>query len=314
MRVGVIGPTGFGGSYVCVELINRGHNVVGMSRHPEKLGTHPLYTARKIDIENMSIDELAKAFGDVDTLVSEYGPHTQGADALQYMPYLEDIRKIVLAVKEAKVKYFVHVGGTGSLYVPGTEHQCAVDCPDFFIAYRRGIADSHAHVCYMEERLGPMGSALRSYRNARLHAKEGKETEEDKAFVKDYEYKVSKEDKGLKFIRAGRTSFMFFDGNTSFRWTFVSPSALYRPGRRTGKYEVVLDELPLKNTPSASSNPLDGRLLGVSCADLAVAIADDVETQKLVFKHWTVVGDLSDDTPYPSYITLADTTDGKGSA
>lgn len=82
--VGVIGPTGFGGSYLSLELIQRGHKVVGISRHPEGLGKHPSYTPRAVDLENVSIGELATAFQGLDALVSEYGPHTPGTGALLY--------------------------------------------------------------------------------------------------------------------------------------------------------------------------------------------------------------------------------------
>lgn len=84
LRVGVIGPAGFGGSYLCVELLNRGHIVIGISRSPEKLGRHERYIPRSVDIDKLSIEELAEEFKDIDVLVSEYGPHTAGAGALLY--------------------------------------------------------------------------------------------------------------------------------------------------------------------------------------------------------------------------------------
>ena len=84
LRVGVIGPAGFGGSYLCVELINRGHHVVGFSRNPDKLGTHPRYTPVILDVGLQTIEQLAEAFVGVDVLVNEYGPHSAGHEALQY--------------------------------------------------------------------------------------------------------------------------------------------------------------------------------------------------------------------------------------
>jgi putative NADH-flavin reductase len=89
LKVGVIGPAGFGGSYLCVELINRGHYVVGLSRNPQKLGSHALYEPRSIDLNTQSEVDLAKAFSDVDVLVCEYGPHTAGHEALKYSQYYE---------------------------------------------------------------------------------------------------------------------------------------------------------------------------------------------------------------------------------
>jgi putative NADH-flavin reductase len=86
LRVGIIGPAGFGGSYLTVELLNRGHSVIGISRNPEKLGKHERYIPRSINIDEASVSDLAKTFNDVDVLVSEYGPHTTGAMALLYSP------------------------------------------------------------------------------------------------------------------------------------------------------------------------------------------------------------------------------------
>ncbi|KAI3550422.1 hypothetical protein CABS01_13480 [Colletotrichum abscissum] len=308
LKVGVIGPAGFGGSYLVVELINRGHRVVGLSRNPQKLGTHELYEPRPINLETSTEGELAEAISDLAVVVCEYGPHTAGHEALQYMPFIEMIRKIILAVKRAKTGYFVMVGGTGSLHVPHEDGVCVADSKDFFLAYRRGIADSHAHVTYMEERLGPIGQALRLYRDARLLLKEDRGSTDEKEAAREtinaYEAQLkAQQDASSSFIKAARASLMFFEGNTSFDWTYVSPSALYRPGRRTGRYEITISNLPLKDGPDGDS-PLDGKLLGISAADLAIAISDEIESRKHKQQHWTATGDLTDDTPAPSYLTL----------
>lgn len=141
------------------------------------------------------------------------------------MRFLETARKIVLAVKLLEVKYFLFVGGAGSFHVPGTP-ECCVDHPDFFLAYRRAIATSEAHIVYMEERLGIMGTALRAYRDARFVEQKGSATDEQRKAIDEYESSVKGKDRAMDFIKAGRTAFMFFDGNTSFKWSFVSPSAL----------------------------------------------------------------------------------------
>jgi putative NADH-flavin reductase len=84
LAVGVIGPAGFGGSYLCVELLNRGHNVRGMSRNPSRLGIHPKYAPKSIDLDAAKIEELAEVFKGLDVLINEYGPHTSGENALVY--------------------------------------------------------------------------------------------------------------------------------------------------------------------------------------------------------------------------------------
>jgi putative NADH-flavin reductase len=94
-KIGVIGPSGFTGSYLTLELLNRGHQVRGISRHPEKLGQHPAYSPYPVDLEKSSIEEISLAFSDLDVVVNGYGPHTAGEEALQYRgsPTLKDPRR-----------------------------------------------------------------------------------------------------------------------------------------------------------------------------------------------------------------------------
>ncbi len=84
INIGVIGPAGFSGSYLCLELISRGHRVVGISRHPEKIGNHSRYQPRPADVNHLDINSLAKVFEGLDVLVNAYGPHSAGHEALQY--------------------------------------------------------------------------------------------------------------------------------------------------------------------------------------------------------------------------------------
>lgn len=84
LKIGVIGPAGFGGSYLCIELLNRGHRVFGISRAPQKLGVHQLYTPVSADVNALSIVELAEVFNGLDVVVNQYGPHSAGHEALQY--------------------------------------------------------------------------------------------------------------------------------------------------------------------------------------------------------------------------------------
>lgn len=43
---------------------------------------------------------------------STFGPHT--GHVVTYVPFVEGMRKIVLAVKAAVIPYFIVIGGTGS--------------------------------------------------------------------------------------------------------------------------------------------------------------------------------------------------------
>jgi putative NADH-flavin reductase len=74
VRVAVIGPSGFGGSAITIELIDRGHDVIGISRNPDKLGKHDKYTPYVLDVGSASIAELVKAYANVDVVINTYNP------------------------------------------------------------------------------------------------------------------------------------------------------------------------------------------------------------------------------------------------
>lgn len=149
-----------------------------------------------------------------------------------------------------------------------------------------------------------LGTSLRRYRGARIAEREGTASDADKEVIREYEHAIMTQDLASDFIKAGRTALMFFDGNTSFQWSFVSPSALYRPGKRTGRYEVSLDDMVLEGEQQQGKSVFEGRLTGISVADMAIAIADEVEKRKLVGKHWSAWGDLREDVPGEAYAKL----------
>ncbi|KAK4939820.1 hypothetical protein LTR10_019993 [Elasticomyces elasticus] len=304
--IGVLGPSGMGGSHITVELLHRGHKVVGISRNPGSIGSHPRYEPRSVDIDKGSIDDLSLAFTGLDVVINAYGPHSSGASAMKYEPYVEGTRKIILATKKAKVGYLLMIGGCGSLYLPGTQI-CAVDSSEFWSAYYRSMVDSYAQLTYVEKRFngGAELQNLRAYRSARIALREGRDTPEAKFVREDHERKNRENDFAKSLITACRTCFLFFDGNSSFDWTFLSPPAAYRSGTRTGKYEAMLDYVPLKGDPK-SSKDLEGRFRGISTWDLAVAVADEAENRKYKDKHWTVFAEMDDNAPAPApYIDLS---------
>jgi putative NADH-flavin reductase len=66
---------------------------------------------------------------------------------------------------------------------------------------------------------------------------------------------------------------------TALDWTFISPPIALAPGERTGQYRVGGDQL----LPGEGSAPA-----GISVADLAVAIVDEVETPRHTRRRFTV--------------------------
>ena len=249
------------------------------------------------------------------------------------MPYVELSRKLVRAAKIAKPAYFINVGGAGSLEIPKIEpHLCAADSGHFWRAvgvaskhpfpqprliltkssqFRQAFADSESQIQYMEERLGPLGAGLRKLRSARVKVREGSATDEDVAFIKKYLQDAFDGDYSQTFVRAARVTWMFFEGDSNWNWSYASPPALYRPCLGGEEYHIVEDLLPMTDTPDArfysawykdDPKDLEGRLRGISTVDFVRAIADDAETKFGLRKHWCPYTALKDDTPLPSYV------------
>jgi putative NADH-flavin reductase len=199
------------------------------------------------------------------------------------VPYIEITRKVVIAVKHLKTPYLIMIGGTGSLTIPGKPFDTAVDSEDFWIAYFQHAADSKAYISYAEARFPKFATLLHRYRDIRQSTDRD---EEDEEFLQEMAIFSKGRVTQSHFIMACRASLQFFEGNTAFNWTFLSPSPGFKPGAKTGKY--VIGEQAVLPVEGSQEAPYEGRLLGITVKDLAGAIADEAETRKMEGKHWTV--------------------------
>lgn len=164
----------------------------------------------------------------------------------------------------------------------------------------------------MVERIGPgpVAESFEEYRNARLAVKAGQLTKIDQSKIEQTEVMILQGPNPFPDLPlAARAALVMFEGNDSFKWSFVSPPARYRPGAKTGKYEIWKDKIPMSSTSSAETatpdwDEVQRNLLGISVADLAVAIVDEVEAPQKVGVHWSAIGDLVDDVPRSGYVTI----------
>ncbi|KAF6805548.1 nad-dependent epimerase dehydratase [Colletotrichum sojae] len=309
LRVAVVGATGMTGSHATLELLRRGHHVVGVCRNPSKMGQHERYEPRGIDLSKSDVMDIAAKLQGLDVVVNAYGPHSQLGSAFAYRSFVEMTRKILLASREAKIQYFVMVGGAGSLEIPGKPYMTAADDAKFFAAYGRAMLASEAYITHCQDWAGDFGEHLQAARSAWLKERDGESTKETRKVLDGIDRKMADmNSQGVDFVTGARATYMFFDGNTSFKWTYISPPPLYRPGTRTGRYEVVQDMMPLQldKGAGAEGDPsiFEGRLQSISVPDMAVAIADEVEQQTKVWKHWCPFTEDLDDRPGPTYVTI----------
>jgi len=77
---------------------------------------------------------------------------------------------------------------------------------------------------------------------------------------------------------AAREALQLLRDERDTQWTFLSPPAMLEPGARTGKYRTGSDQLLMEGNSPA----------GISVADLAVAVLDEIERPEHVRRRFTV--------------------------
>jgi len=213
------------------------------------------------------------------------------------VPYIEVTRKLVIAIKQLKTPYLLTVGGTGSLSLPGKPFTTALESASFWLAYFQQAADSVAYRSYAQARFPKFSLLLQRYHDIRSTEVR---SEEDEEFLDEMAQFATTRVTESHFIMACRATLQFYEGNKEFKWSFLSPSAGFKPGPRTGKYCV--DENAVLPLQGGQNPPYEGRLLGITVKDLAMAVAEEVERRDMLWKHWTVWTPAEDaiDEPLPN--------------
>lgn len=267
MKIAVLGATGMVGSALTDELLNRGHEVTGISRHPPQARIR--LTPRVADV--MKLDELAAAMANHDVVISAHSPGASIGPEV-YKAVLEAGWRIKRAFSQVHGRYLITVGGASSLLAPsGTQMFEDPRWPSWYfnsatpehLRYLRGItrAEMFEQLAQSRERIlaTPGMDPLSDWPD-----------ESARQFIRKI---ADNHDKG----EGGRAQLEFFKNDATIRWSFASPPWFMRPGPRLGTYRITIDTLPLEG----------GRPAGISVADMALAVAEEAESQKLVHRHWS---------------------------
>jgi putative NADH-flavin reductase len=126
MKIAIIGASGFVGSAVLKEALDRGHQVTALVRNPEKITLrHPNLSVQKGDVLNEA--QTAPLLTGHDAVISAYNPGWKTPDL--YNLQVKAYHSIINAVKKSGVRRLLVVGGAGGLEIsPGKQ---LVDTPDF---------------------------------------------------------------------------------------------------------------------------------------------------------------------------------------
>ena len=149
MKIALIGATGFVGSAILKEALDRGIQVTAIARHPEKLQAQNNLTIVKGDV--MDSDKLSELFKGNDVVVSAYNAGWANPDI--YNEFLKGSQSIQDAVKKSGVKRYIVNGGAGSLFVaPNVQ---LIDTPQFPAEWKPGAlaARDYLNILKKEDQL-----------------------------------------------------------------------------------------------------------------------------------------------------------------
>ena len=126
-NVVLIGASGFVGTAILNELLNRGHKVTAIVRDPTKVtASNPNLKVVQADVTDT--DVLIEASKGKDAVISAYNPGWKNPNI--YEETLKNYPLIVDSVKKAGVERLLIVGGAGTLfYAPGKMVMDADDVP-----------------------------------------------------------------------------------------------------------------------------------------------------------------------------------------
>jgi len=141
MRIALIGATGFVGSRILSEAIERGHRVGAIVRNIDRLPRHPNIIPWQADVQDFG--SIASAIAGHDAVISAYNPgHDLAANPHLYRDIVEGAIKIIAAARRNGIR-LVYVGGAGSLHV--RPDLMLADDPDFPSEYSKHSPPSLAH-------------------------------------------------------------------------------------------------------------------------------------------------------------------------
>lgn len=128
MKIALLGATGFVGSALLKEALDRGQIVTAIVRHPEKLEGRKGLVTKAGDVYDTA--GLATLIQGNDALVSAFNPGWKNPNL--YDDQVRGTASIIAAVKKAGIKRVLWVGGAGGLEVkPAVRVVDSPDLPDW---------------------------------------------------------------------------------------------------------------------------------------------------------------------------------------
>ena len=145
MKVALIGASGFVGTAILKELLQRGHQVTAIARHPEKVKKAEHITVVSADV--LDENAVTNAIKGHDAVVSAYNAGWTNPDL--YNEFISGSKAIQAAVKKAGVKRLIVIGGAGSLFI--APNRQIVDTDEFPKEWKPGALAARDYLNILKE-------------------------------------------------------------------------------------------------------------------------------------------------------------------
>lgn len=138
-KVVIIGASGFVGSALLKEALNRELEVIAVVRHPEKIKIeNENLRVKKADVS--SLEEVTEVCKGADAVISAFNPGWNNPNI--YKETIEVYLTIIDGVKKADVHRFLMVGGAGSLFIaPGVRLMDSGEVPENLLPGVKALGD-----------------------------------------------------------------------------------------------------------------------------------------------------------------------------
>jgi uncharacterized protein len=138
-KIVLIGASGFVGSAILKESLDRGHKVTAVVRHPEMISTmHKNLIVKHGDVS--SGDTVSGICKGADVVISAFNPGWKNPDIAEETTKV--YREIIKGVRKSGVNRLLVVGGAGSLFIsPGKRMMDAGLMPESFLPAVKALAN-----------------------------------------------------------------------------------------------------------------------------------------------------------------------------
>jgi putative NADH-flavin reductase len=197
-KIVLIGASGFIGSAILKEALDRGHHVKALVRHPEKISiTHNNLVVQSGDV---SLPEtLEKVCENEDAVISAFNPGWKNPEIAAETT--RGYREILKGVRRSGVKRLLVVGGAGSLFIsPGKRLMDSGAIPESFLPAIKALADFYLIDLEAEKSIdwvffSPAGNIARGKRTAKFRL-----AKDDMIFDAEGKSNISVEDYAVAMI------------------------------------------------------------------------------------------------------------------